>query len=419
MRSPKAAGSGSRKKTASASLSVSSPKAALSPSVDHIASVLEERVRSGAYPRGRWLPSERELAGEFGVSRVTIRQVIDEMERRELISRSARCRPLVRPLTNGQEAGVERVQGGLSGKRRSVALWLWPDNNDPGSARILRGIRRVLNPDDYRLMLEFPHGGEQEHPEKPEAAFLRRILADSDIEGLILWYLGGEQNLPVLNEVRAAGIPIVFLDRQPPEGFDADYVGVDNAESAAAATRHLLSRGHRNIIHVTNSERVSTVAERLDGYRRALSLAGIPFRPDFVLRDTGPSLSDPYHGCRRAAEEIVRLRAGSHPPTGIFAVNDHTALILIETLRECGLRVPEDIALVGFDGVERDRPGLSFLTTVQQPFERMGSRAVELLLDRRRLGPAAPIKHIVLEAGLYIGGSTVAFTPAEKAAASV
>lgn len=406
MRSPKTASVGSRKKVASMpALST----IALSPSVHHIASVLEERIHTGAYTRGRWLPSERDLAGEFGVSRVTIRQVIDEMERRELITRSARCRPLVRPAVNDSDTPTPPLPS-LAMARRSVALWLWPDNNDPGSARILRGIRRALNPDDFRLILEFPHGDEHDHPQRAEAAFLNRILSDTDIEGLILWYLGGQENIPVLDKVRAAGIPMVFLDRQPPEGLDADYVGVDNAESAAAATRHLLTRGHRNILHVTNSEQVSTVVERMEGYRRALSLAGIPFRSEFILRDTGASLTDPYHGCRCIAEEILRLREGADPPTALFAVNDHVALILIETLRERGIRIPEDIAIAGFDGVERDRPGVPFLTTVQQPFERIGSRAVELLLDRRRLGSSSPIKHIVLEAGLYVGGSTVVNT---------
>jgi len=238
-----------------------------------------------------------------------------------------------------------------------------------------------------------------ESPESAEAfrrseeAFLRRIVRDHDIEGVLLWYLGGNRNLPALQAVRAAGVPMVFLDRLPPPGFEADFVGVDNIGAAEAVVQHLLAQGHRRIAHVTNYDNASTVQERREGYHRALSRAGITPRPEWILQ-----------GSETAAVEA--LLSQSEPPTAVFAVNDVTGLGIVGALRARGQRVPEDMAVAGFDGVERWLPGTPFLTTADQPFERIGSTAAELLLRRIMEGPALPYRHVLLDAPLAVHGST-------------
>jgi len=387
------------------------PATVVSPAVNHVIEVLVERIYSGAYRGGRMMPSERALADEFGISRITVRQAVEELERRSLIVRSARCRPIVRPLEEaitGNDSS-ENTGGSTSVARRSVAVWLWPGADAPGISTILRGIRRALPADDFRIILECPTGDSREHFEEPEQQFLRRIISDADVEGVILWYLGGEDNLPALLATREAGLPLVFLDREPPEGFDSDYVGVDNTESAAALVTYLIEQGHRKILHITNRERVSTVAERREGYRRALERAGIPYRPEWVLRFEGPAPNDPMRGERQLAEAIAALReSGGDCPSAVFVVNDDTALRLVAALRERDIRVPEDIAVAGFDGIERWMAGTPFLTTICQPYERLGIRAAETLLERLRVGQSRPYRHVVLEGSLSTGGSTIA-----------
>src|SRR5207248_1783281 len=139
-------------------------------------------------------------------------------------------------------------------------------------------------------------------------------------------------------------------------GVEADYVGVDNADAAEQIVRHLLAMGHRSIAHLTNRDRASTVADRLAGYRRALAAAGISYRPELVLE--APFLEPkPDLGGRtddQVAEELLGL---PDRPTAVFAVNDYNALSLIAALRVRGLRVPEDMAVAGFDDVERWTPG--------------------------------------------------------------
>jgi DNA-binding LacI/PurR family transcriptional regulator len=377
----------------------------VSPSVGYITEALDERIRAGVYAVGHRLPSERSLSEEFGVSRITIRLVIPELERRGLVVCAARCRPIVRDPGQRGDAVVRRTTPPARSAtvRRSLSLWIWPSPSWPGSAMIVRGIRHVLNQDDFRLVLDSATGhdtttsndslDEGELLQKSEEAFLKRIVRDHDIEGVLLWYLGGSQNLPALRDLRAAGVPMVFLDRMPPPGFEADFVGVDNVGTAEAVVNHLLTQGHRCVAHVTNYDNASTVQERTEGYRRALSRAGVTPRPEWIVREP-------------AMAAVNTLLALPEPPTAVFAVNDVTGLGVVEALRAHDLRVPEDMAVAGFDGIERWLPGTPFLTTAAQPFERMGAAAADLLLRRINEGPDVPCRHMLLDAPLAVHGST-------------
>lgn len=366
-----------------------------SPTVSHIADSLEQRIKQGLYQSGQRLPTERSLAEEFKVSRITVRSAVKEIERRELVTCSAGCRPIVR---GGRVAVSQSVR---SVARRSLALWAWPSPNWHGSVMIVNGIRQTLDHDDFRLVLESAIGETFEDQLRSEARFLQRIVSDRDIEGVILWYLGADINRPALEALRAANIPMVFLDRLPPTGFEADYVGVDNVRAAGQAVRHLIALGHSSIAHITNLDTASTITERFTGYRRALERAHLPIRPEMIARDS-------LTGDRAESTIVVleNLLSQPNPPTAIFAVNDLVAFRVIAAARALGRRVPDDIAVVGFDGIEYWMPEPPFLTTMCQPFEQMGSRAVDLLLERIALGSAGSYKHVLLEAPLQAGGST-------------
>jgi len=384
-----------------------------SPSAQHVASVLEHKIRAGEYRGGQWLPSERALADEFGVSRAIVRDAVKAVAARGLLVTSARCRPIVR----AQSPPARLVPTTLAPtRRRSVALLVWPNPSWPGSAMLVQGIRQALGADEFRLVLETAIGEDWEAVRAWEARFLRRLAQEHDIEGLILWYLGGPDNLPALEAVRAAGIPMVFVDRRPPEGFDADFVGVDNARSAEEAVRHLLSLGHRRIAHVSNLDLVSTVEERFVGYTRALERAGIPFPPELVRRDAGTGADEYEAGCGALVDELLAL---PDPPTAVFAVNDIVAHHIVASLRARGRRVPEDVSVVGFDGIERWGPGAPFLTTADQPFARLGTAAAELLQERiKSIQEGSPVstshRHILLDAPLTVRGSTARRHPPEE-----
>jgi LacI family transcriptional regulator len=367
-----------------------------SPSVSTIVGTLTERIRTGRYRDGRWFPTERELVEEFGVSRTIIRKAVEALEQRNLVMRSPRCRTVVQGVPVAEIPPRET-------KRRNLGLWIWPGPTDPAAASVVQGIYNALDHTAFRVVVGSPVGDYWKPINESEARFLESMADDQDIAGILLWYLGGDMNQPALQKVRAANIPMVFLDRRPPEGFDADFVGVDNLYAAEQVVRHLVRQGHRRIAHITNMDHVSTVAERLEGYRRALEAAEIPFRPELVLKETAPTRREQGDVFAGLVENLLALPGA---PTAVFAVNDHVALHLIAALRARGVRVPEDIAVAGFDGVERWMPGAPFLTTALQPFERLGARAIDLLLQRIENDPAAAYQHILLDAPLSIHDST-------------
>ncbi|MCC6443851.1 MAG: GntR family transcriptional regulator [Armatimonadetes bacterium] len=370
-----------------------------SPLVAHIADIIEGRIRTEEYPNGKWLPSERELAAEFEVSQIVIRSVVRELESKGLVLRAPRCRPVVQK--------VQTAKKPPNGKLKNVGVWLWPRIFDPGTSSVLRGIQQELSQEEFRLVIASASNVGTTHDSwddtlRSEREFLELRAEDEGMAGILLWCLGGEASLPSLRKVRAAGIPVIFMDRLPPPGFEADYVGVDNERAARQVVRHLASEGHRRIAHMTNVDNASTVRERLAGYRDALRLEGIPFREDLVLTETTSTSEEP-----NVHEALAdRLLSLSDPPTAVFVVNDDSALRLLAALRARGVRVPEDIAVASFDGIERFMPGPSFLTTVIQPFDQLGERAVGLLLRRIEMGPEAPYQHILLDAPLSVHGST-------------
>ncbi len=182
-------------------------------------------------------------------------------------------------------------------------------------------------------------------------------------------------------------------------------MGVENERAAYLATQHLIAQGHLHIVHVTNAEQADTVRQRLAGYRRALHEAGLPFRSNLVLR--GDFMEANTGATERSRHEIVDSLLGANPrPTALFAVNDYYALSLISALRARGVAVPDGIAVAGFDDLERWIPGDAFVTTIRQPFERMGIEAVRLLEHRLRTRGDGNYQTVILEASLVVRGST-------------
>jgi LacI family transcriptional regulator len=371
----------------------------VSPTVQRIFQMLKDRILSGTYPTGEWFPTERSLSDEFRVSRILIRAAVRELEREQLISCSAYRRPLV------QRPPI--VPETLPAIRRNVALWIWPQSNWPGTALVLRGIQEVMG-DEFRLILGNMVSNHWNDVPVSEARFLTQLLQDRDSVGVILSYMGGSANLSLLQELRSAHIPMVFIDHLPPEGFGGDYVGVNNRRSAERAVKYLLSLGHRHIAHLSNFDSISTVSERREGYRRALMSAGIPVRDELIRYDPGPSGEDPLEGCETLVRDLLRLPT---PPTALFAVNDIAAYRVIAALRAQGCRVPEDISVIGFDGIERWMPTLPFLTTLHQPFEEIGRSSMEMLKDRITNDSIEPYQHTILETRLSIHGSTRVCAP--------
>jgi LacI family transcriptional regulator len=147
----------------------------------------------------------------------------------------------------------------------------------------------------------------------------------------------------------------------------------DDERGAFEATRYLLDRGHRRIAHLRGDQRYASAQARAAGYRRALTAAGLAADPELIQGDEWTPLAvDPI---------VSRLLGLPEPPTAIFAANDSLAFRAIEVLRAAGRRVPDDVAVVGFDDIPLAREMVPPLTTVRIPLADLGRRAARRLLD--------------------------------------
>ncbi len=261
---------------------------------------------------------------------------------------------------------------------------------EPFSTELLKGISSAVEGTGYELLA---YSGNLEHNQVGwERRSLSR-LAGTLIDGAVI--------VAPTASVTDATIPVVAVDphtgKTGPSTVEADNVG-----GARAATQHLIELGHRRIAHIRGRTDLVSAQLREQGYREALVAAGIPFDPELVRV-----------GGYRAAETTDAARellSRSDRPTAVFAANDLSAIRVLEIARELGLRVPEDLSVVGFDNVPEAANAVPALTTVAQPLHQMGAEAVRLLLGL--LAGGTTEDHLLLPASLVVRASTA--PPAER-----
>jgi LacI family transcriptional regulator, galactose operon repressor len=252
-----------------------------------------------------------------------------------------------------------------TGRSRAVGL-AWPSFTWPGILSILRGVSDVLDELGYQVML-FPltRGEAAEHD------LVFRVMPSLPMDGLILILPPGM--LRYVGELANRGVPVVLIDDRV-EHRDRDFpsVGTTNVQGARDATDHLLRLGRRRIAMITGPMDQDVGRNRLCGYRQALEEAGVEPCDDLIA--TGSF--EPESG-RLAVRELldsgVRFDA-------LFASNDPMALAALRALHAGGVRVPDDVALVGFDDTEAACFTIPALTTVHQPLYEMGSAAARTVV---------------------------------------
>jgi DNA-binding LacI/PurR family transcriptional regulator len=252
---------------------------------------------------------------------------------------------------------------------RTIGLLL-ADISNPFFAALARAVEDAAQERGYAVIV----CNSDSNPEK-EAGYIR-LLNRKYIDGIL--FLSNSPGGSGLKAALKEEIPIVVVD-EAIEGVKAPGVFTDNVQGAYDAVTHLIHLGHRRIGHVTGPPVYSTPL-RLHGYRRALEDNGLPF--DSALVRVADFQTE---GGRRAARMLLNL---PQRPTAIFAGNDLMALGAIQAAWEAGLRVPEDLAIVGFDDIPLASAFVPPLTTVAQPLTDMGRVAVDMLVRRIEGKPA-------------------------------
>ena len=213
--------------------------------------------------------------------------------------------------------------------------------------------------------------------------YLRRSLQRGRVDGVLYFSMTLPESYAV--KFSQMQVPLILVDTSHPQ-FDS--FRVRNREGEMEATRHLLSLGHRNIAFINGSLETRPGRERLEGFRQALREYAVPYSED-CLFVSGLTKQDGFsrESGRESMKRLLSVRANGTRFTAVVVASDIQALGAIEIAREAGVRIPEDLAMVGFDDIELAQH--AGLTTMRQPMHEMGILAVERLLDRIK-DPTAP-----------------------------
>ena len=220
-------------------------------------------------------------------------------------------------------------------------------------------------------------------------------LAESGRKGLI--FVTSVVTAGQLESFRRRNIPVVVIDPLSPPGSGYVSIGATNWAGGKAATEHLIGLGHRKIAFLGGPEAVECSVARLHGYLAALRANNLPASPGYVL----PGRFNRESGVAGARQ----LLALADPPTAIFAANDVIALGVLDEARRQGIRVPEQLSVVGFDGTDLTEQSVPRLTSVAQPLQEMGWAALRTVL-RLAKGETLESNHVELATRLVVRDST-------------
>lgn len=328
-------------------------------------------------------PTMRDVAKLAGVSIKTVSRVINQ---EPAVSEALR----VKVVTAAQQLGYRpnftaSTLRRSSNTTRTIGLLLKNVAN-PFSAALLRSIEDVARQRNV-VVISASVDEDDERERWLSHAFLSR-----NVDGLIIVPTAGNHSY-LAREVDR-GTPVVFVDRAP-AGIDADTVSSENVQGARQAVEHLIGRGHRSIAFLGDYTRISTAAERLQGYREALAVAGLPADPQLVKTEV--------HSKGMAEKAVRSLLLSRTPPSALFTAQNLITIGAVRALR--GLDLHHRIALFGFDDFLLSDLLDPQVAVVEQDIYRLGQTAATLLFDRQEGVRTGPGEHLRIPTQLIIRAS--------------
>jgi DNA-binding LacI/PurR family transcriptional regulator len=284
----------------------------------------------------------------------------------------------------------------LRSQRLSAIGVLLPDIANPFSTELVSGVKQVFDEAGYSTFIALSSRSVEQ-----ETASLR-AFADHRVDGLIVATRGTKMGDEVLRNLIRQGIPTVTIGR-PVKIPEMDSVTADHRRGAFDVVTHLISLGHSRIgfIGISPADRLSL--RRYQGYAAALEQAGIPLTPSYTV---GPPVAPAFATQEDGFEGMTRLAQLKHPPTAVFARNDFAAIGALRAAHKLGLKVPQDIAIAGFDNIPLAAFTTPPLTTVEQPIVQQGSAAATFLLDRVEKRYTGTARRLSMPCSLIVREST-------------
>ncbi|HEY8661308.1 MAG TPA: LacI family DNA-binding transcriptional regulator [Hanamia sp.] len=231
---------------------------------------------------------------------------------------------------------------------------------------VLAGVEKVTTDAGYDLIIA--HSYESYIKEVANA----KNLFEKRVDGLIASLSFDTKDLNHFQRFKAKGVPVIFFDRVEQDG-DNTIVIIDNIKSGYDATQHLIDQGCKRIVHITSSLKRNVYSQRFEGYQKALYNSGIPFDESLLIVN---DLSE--NSAIKSAQQILKMKP---LPDGLFITNDFVAAVCMRTLKENGIKIPEDIAVVGFNNDAIGKLIEPALTTINYPGKEMGEITARNLIN--------------------------------------
>jgi LacI family transcriptional regulator len=329
----------------------------------------------------------KDIARDLGLSQATVSKVlrehpdIGEKTRQRVLERVKELdyqpNPLARSLVTGRSFLIGLIA---------------PSLLHPFFAEVAKALSAAIRDKGYSLIVS----SSEEDPEL-EKEEISRLLARR-LDALVIASSG--TNVEQFERMESKGQPFVLIDRDL-NGLAANFVGINDEKAGFLATEHLIEMGCRRIAHIRGQDN-STGLGRFEGYRRALRQRGIPYSEDLVVRR---SLVDTE--TTRQGEEAMRLLLERDPKLdGVFCFNDPLAIGAMSTIFDAGLRIPEDISLIGCGNLPNNNCLRVPLSSIDQHSQMIGQRAAELVLSLIESKQPPRARTIILEPTLAVRTST-------------
>lgn len=315
-------------------------------------------IASGKLSPGSQVPSEHEIAEQFSLSRQTVRQAFSELERQGLLERVQGKGTFVRHAAVREEAAQPRTIGIVT---TYISDYIFP--------HIVRGAEAELRSRGYRLLL-----ASTDNDKEKEMECLRLMLSEP-LSGLIIEptkSAEGNPNLPFYLSMQSKNLPFLMINERYRE-LEVPCLKVNDELGGLTAARYLIEQGHRRIVGFFKTDDLQGI-NRLKGFMHAHREAGILLAPEHVVTYTTSQKSE------LPVKKLRELLTSRDRPTALFAYNDALAVPLMNTARELGVSVPDELSIVGFDDSALALAAGVPLTTLTHPKEEMGREAARRLI---------------------------------------
>jgi len=311
-----------------------------------------------------------DIARELQLSAATVSRSLKNSP-----SISQKTRQLVQETATRKGYRPNAVASNLRRQKTNTIGMIVPRLDSYFIATVLAGFETVINPAGYHLIIS-------QSFERVEKEIANAItMFNSRVDALIVSLAADTTDTSHFDPFIAKGVPVFYFDRVPKKDTCRKFV-LDNFEASVALTSHMIEQGCRKIVHISGNITKNVYNDRLNGYKKALVDHGLEVNHNYIITN---DLS--FQSGIEAAEKILSLNP---LPDGVFAANDMCAAACLQTLKEKGIRIPDDIAVAGFNNDPVSRMVEPRLTTINYPGDLMGKLVATSLVDK--LNGKSPVK---------------------------